>query len=161
MIYTFDFKNFSSVSDIEDEFRKIGAKHYCYRFSETQEVIKFGKGNDKEWKKGYWGNRVVRQSDALVGWDSTRFHACTSVNVFKNQLNTHFPNITKDDVNLTIYDFTCLLMGKNDAEIDQQLLDIEGRLVNSHIQQFGYRPKCNIAKVRKQWAVNNFSVLFD
>lgn len=67
MIHNFQLRNYRHVDGIENEFRRLQIKSYCYGFLTSNEVIKYGKGNDKEWKGGYWGNRAVRQSDSFLG----------------------------------------------------------------------------------------------
>lgn len=160
MIYNFDFKNYLTVWDLEEEFRILKIKNYCYGFYTDQEVIKYGKGNDFEWESNYWGNRAVRQADAFPGWLVERYTRCNSKKKFKKQMQEKGLSYTKSDVSLIVYDYTeeCSLL-PND-EVDNRLLLVEGRLVNDYVEKYGRKPVCNVAKTKGEYAINNFNKHF-
>lgn len=161
MIHNFELKNYRHVDGIENEFRRLGIKSYCYGFLTANEVIKYGKGNDKEWRAGYWGNRVVRQSDAFLGWEmGERYLGCNSKTTFRNQLSEKGLLIDKNLVSLIVLDYTDECINLSDDEADERLLIVEGKLVNAYIEKTGKRPKCNFAKVKGEIAINNFNNWF-
>lgn len=161
MHYDFHFANFTTVHDLEAEFRKLAIKSYCYEFYTAIEVIKYGKGNDFEWQNGYWGNRVVRQADAFQGWFIERYSGCNSKTKFRNQLIEKERYLHKDTISLRVFDYTQDCAGLTYEQADEKLLIIEGKLVSSYIEQHGIRPVCNVAKTKGEIAANNFKDLFD
>lgn len=162
MMYKFDFANYRHVDGIENEFRKLAIKSYCYAFCTSNEVIKYGKGHDNEWKSGYWGNRAVRQADAFPGWEmGERYTTCNSKTKFRKQLIDNNLLIDKNLITLLVFDYTAQCSHLSYNETDETLLIIEGNLVNAYIEQYGTRPKCNVAKVKGEHAVNTFKDLFE
>lgn len=162
MLHNFELKNYRHVNGIENEFRRLGIKSYCYGFLTANEVIKYGKGNDNEWQADYWGNRVVRQADAFLGWEmGERYSGCNSKNTFRDQLSNTGLLVDKNFVTLTVFDYTEECANLTHEQADEKLLVIEGKLVNSYIDQHGVRPKCNFAKVKGEHATNIFKDLFD
>lgn len=160
MIYKFHFKDFLSVWDLEEEFRKLGIKSYCYAFYTLTEIIKYGKGNDKEWQNGYWGNRAVRQADAFSGWLTYRYTGCNSKTTFLEQLQDKKVHYHKDLVSIMVFDYTQECAALTDDEADDKLLTVEGKLVNDHIEKYGIKPVCNVARTKGEFATNNFNEWF-
>jgi len=160
MIYKFHFKDMLSVWDLEDEFRKLGIKSYCYAFYTLTEVLKYGKGNDNEWQKDYWGNRAVRQADAFPGWLSYRYTGCNSKTKFLAQLKEKKVYFPKDLVSIMVFDYTQECSVLTEDEADEKLLTIEGKLVNDYTEKYGVKPVCNVAKTKGEFALNNFNRWF-
>ena len=170
MIYEMHLKNYDNVWQVENEFRRLKIKSYCYQIqtfhnlTKFLDTIKFGLGNDTEWMNDYWGNRLVRQIDGLYGWQQERYSGCSNKQKLRALVDEHFPNAQKDDSVIRIFDFTPEMFPK--WEFDQprrklRLEEIEGTLVNDFQDQYGRTPVGNIGKVRSQHAVNQFAELFD
>lgn len=157
MIYNFHFINYNSVYDLEAEFKKLQIKSYCYGFYTAENVIKYGKANDLEWKQNIWGNRIIRQADAFNGWLFERYTGCSSKNKFKEQLIDHKCYFHKDYVSVTVFDYTNKFANLSKKETDEKLLIIEGNLVNDHIDKYDCKPICNIAKTKGEVAINRFN----
>lgn len=161
MYYKFKLSNYNNVWGLEAEFRKLKIKSYCYGFFTVTGCIKYGKANDLEWESDYWGNRVVRQADAFLGWACERYSGCNSKSTFRNQLVQTECQTNKNFVTVVVFDYTEQLKHLTYDQASDALLDIEGQLVNSYINQYGERPPCNFAKTRGEYALNKFSALFD
>ncbi|CAB4125400.1 hypothetical protein UFOVP181_46 [uncultured Caudovirales phage] len=124
-----------------------GVKYYTYTFQTNDAVIKYGKAADNEWQFGTWGNRIYRQAGGIPGWNGNELSDTSAVKM-NVQLREHFPNVTRDQVVITIYDYTSELEDLDQSEIDRILLNEEDALVKKHTEVYGSPPKLNIQKTR-------------
>ena len=162
MIYDFHFSRFKHVNGLENQFKKHGIKSYCYAFYNADEIIKYGKANDNEWKNGYWGNRAVRQADAFEGWEmGHRYTTCNSKAQFLKKLIENNRLADKNTIGLIVYDYTEACSSLTRDEADDRLELVEGKLVNTHIDQYERKPILNIARTKGEVAVNTFKNIFD
>lgn len=122
-------------------------KYYTYTFQSDNEVIKHGKAADSEWISGTWGNRIYRQTGGIPGWGGWSLDD-TSARKMRDGMSRHFPNLTKNDITIIVYDYTAELDKEGDIEIDRVLLNEEHELINQHVQLYGVAPKLNIQKTR-------------
>lgn len=143
-ILTFPLSNFTSPRDLCAKMK--GVKYYTYTFYTQTDIIKEGKAADVEWMSGTWGNRIYRQAGGIRGWETELND--TSANKMREQMQKYFPDVTKDDVSVTVYDYTDELQGESDDEIDRVLLNKEDERVRAYIIEHGVPPKLNIQPTR-------------
>jgi hypothetical protein len=147
--YTITLANLVSPRDICDLIKKRGTKHFTYAFQCNTEIIKYGKAADNEWMFGTWGNRLYRQVGGLPGWGNLSLND-TSANLMREQMNKFFPDLTRMDITVTVYDFTEELEGMDEREIDRILLNEEDAMIKKHIVDYGVSPKLNIQTTRRR-----------
>ena len=161
-IIHFQLKDLDTSIAISRIFSKYNIKYYVYTFSTKDGVIKHGLSADNEWKRGTWGNRVYKQTLGIPGWnnrpDPTKMD--TSAQEMYETVCNHFPNITKDDVIITVYDFTCDLTENNEFHRQTQLMNAEGFLVDMHETNFGCMPPGNIKSVQQRPHYHAYTNLF-
>lgn len=145
--YRFDLKNFSSPRELCHELEQVQCKYYTYTFDTPTETIKHGKAADHEWMAGTWGNRVYRQAGGFPGWNGAELYD-SNANKMREQLKEHFPHVTKDEVTVTVYDYTQELNHSPATEIDRVLLNEEDALVKEHKKKHGSAPKLNIQETK-------------
>jgi hypothetical protein len=152
-IITFPLSVFNCPRDICA--KMTGIKYYTYTFHTNTEVIKEGKASDDEWMSGTWGNRIYRQAGGISGWPSELND--TSANKMRERMRQFFPTITKDQVQVTVYDLTEELQNESKKEIDRVLLNEEDERVQAHIREYGTPPKLNIqpTRTRRKPILNN------
>jgi hypothetical protein len=75
-------------------------------------------------------------------------------------MEKHFPELTKNDVTITVYDYTDELTGKTAGEISKFLLNEEHKLVKLHVQNYGIPPKLNVQATPGQF-IPMFNELFE
>jgi hypothetical protein len=126
---------------------KRNVKYYTYTFHTNETVIKEGKAADNEWVTGTWGNRIYRQAGGINGWGSNRLHD-TSALKMTSLMAENFPLLNRNDVAITVYDYTDELKDCDHIEIERFLLNEENKKVKEHVDKFGYPPKLNIAPTR-------------
>jgi hypothetical protein len=143
-IITFPLSSMTCPRDICA--KMTGIKYYTYTFHTATEVIKEGKASDDEWMAGTWGNRVYRQAGGIAGWYSELND--TSANKMREKMRQFFPTVTKDQVQVTVYDHTDELKNESKREIDRVLLNEENDRVRAHIIEHGVPPKLNIQATR-------------
>lgn len=144
--FTLTLANLKNPRDICSILEKKKVKYFTYTFQTNDDVIKHGKGADNEWMYGTWGNRIYRQIGGLNGWP-TQLND-TSAKKMRQQMKKHFPNVTRMDVTVTVYDYTEDLEGEDDKEIDRVLLNEEDAMVKKHVITYGVPPKLNIQKTK-------------
>lgn len=130
--------------------------------------INIGKSTDKEWEGrntggSTWGNRVYRKACAFDGWgDKVNIEGDTSVKDFRRLLDEKTPWLSKEDMILTIYDYTKELEGQNEDQISKAILNKEHDLMQEFKQEFGSLPLLN---KRETHAIHSceqkFNELFD
>lgn len=145
--YTLTLANLKYPRDICYLLEQKGTKYFTYTFQSNTEVIKHGKAADNEWMYGTWGNRLYRQIGGLVGWGGYELND-TSAKKMREQMNKFFPELTRMDITVTVYDFTDELEGEDEKEIDRVLLNEEDAMVKKHILTYGVPPKLNIQQTR-------------
>jgi hypothetical protein len=152
-IFTFPLKDFTSPRDLCTKMK--GVKFYTYTFYTQTDIIKEGKAADTEWMSGTWGNRIYRQAGGIKGW--TIELNDSSANKMREQMQKYFPDVTKDHVSITVYDYTDELEGESNSEIDRVLLNKEDERVRAYINEHGVPPKLNIqaTKTRTKPILNN------
>jgi hypothetical protein len=76
----------------------------------------------------------------------------------REQMNIHFPTLTRNDVTITVYDYTDELVGLDEKEIDRRLLNEEHELIKKHVEDYGDTPKLNIqcTKIRTKAMFDDF-----
>jgi hypothetical protein len=160
--FTLTLANLNHPRDICYIMEQRQVKYFTYTFQSNEGVIKHGKAADNEWMYGTWGNRLYRQVGGLNGWSIPLND--TSAKKMRDQMNIHFPSLTRMDVTVTVYDYTEELEGEDEKEIDRVLLNEEDAMVKKHISQYGAPPKLNIQKTRtrtKPCFNKLFEVLFN
>jgi hypothetical protein len=155
--FTITLANLTSPREICPLLEARKCKYYNYTFQSNFGVIKFGKAADNEWMAGTWGNRLYRQAGGINGWGSYALHD-TSANKMREQMNIHFPTLTRNDVTITVYDYTDELVGLDEKEIDRRLLNEEHELIKKHVEDYGDTPKLNIqcTKIRTKAMFDDF-----
>jgi hypothetical protein len=143
-ILTFPLKDLESPRDLCAKMK--GVKYYTYTFYTQTDIIKEGKAADVEWMSGTWGNRIYRQAGGIKGWSSELND--TSANKMREQMRQHFPEVTKDQVSITVYDYTDELAKESKDEIDRVLLNKEDERVRAYIHERGVQPKLNVQATR-------------
>lgn len=144
--FTLTLANLKSPRDICYIMEKKGVKYFTYTFQSNDSVIKHGKAADNEWMYGTWGNRLYRQVGGLDGWNCPLND--TSAKKMREQMNKHFPGLTRMDVTVTVYDYTEELEDEDEKEIDRVLLNEEDAMVKKHIATYGAPPKLNVQQTR-------------
>jgi hypothetical protein len=147
--YTITLATLASPRDICYLIEQRGTKYFTYTFQCNREVIKYGKAADNEWMFGTWGNRLYRQVGGLPGWGNLSLND-TSAKLMREQMNKFYPDLTRMDITVTVYDFTEELKDENEQEIDRVLLNEEDAMVKKHIADYGVPPKLNIQTTRKR-----------
>lgn len=145
--FTLTLANLKTPRDICYIMEKKGVKYYTYTFQCNEQVIKHGKAADNEFLCGTWGNRLYRQVGGLPGW-GTRELNDTSAKKMREQMRKFFPNLTKTDITVTVYDYTDELEDEDEKEIDRVLLNEEDAMVKKHIATYGSAPALNIQQTR-------------
>jgi len=145
--FTLTLANLKYPRDICYIMEKKGVKYFTYTFQSNDTVIKHGKAADNEWEYGTWGNRLYRQIGGLPGWGSYELND-TSAKKMREQMKKHFPDLTKTDITVTVYDYTDELTGEDQKEIDRVLLNEEDAMVKKHIITYGVPPALNIQQTR-------------
>jgi hypothetical protein len=135
--------------DICHIMEKRGVKNYTYTFRTKDEIIKEGKANDKEWKTGTWGNRIYRQAGGILGWGPNMLFDSSAIKM-KYLMDIYFPYVTKNDVIIVIRDFTRDLIGMNENDVNQILLNDEDKRVQTYTRTYGGPPSLNIQKTRSK-----------
>lgn len=161
-IYSMSLKDFSTAREICERVKTEQTTAFNYCISTTYEVIKYGLSNDKEWKSGTWGNRVYKQALGLPGWSNRNYNGDTSSKEMEELCNQFYPNVTKDDVIITIYDLgTPELLAFDEKTILTVLENFEDQLVDMHVNKYGHAPYGNIQKTRKRGHMQNFLNMFE
>jgi hypothetical protein len=145
--FTLTLANLKYPRDICYIMEKNGVKYYTYTIQSNNGVIKHGKAADKEWCYGTWGNRLYRQIGGLLGWGNYELND-TSAKQMREQMRKFFPELTKTDITVTVYDYTDELTGEDDKEIDRVLLNEEDAMIKKHIATYGVSPALNIQRTR-------------
>ena len=145
--FTLTLANLKYPRDICYIMEKKGTKYFTYTFQSNDDVIKHGKAADNEWMYGTWGNRLYRQVGGLDGWGNYELND-TSAKKMREMMNKYFPELSKNDITITIYDFTEDLEGEEEEEINRVLLNEEDAMVKKHVAQYGFPPKLNIQQTR-------------
>jgi len=167
--HTFYLRNYYDVYGLQNEFARLHIMGYNYGIgfigyqnnAPYHLVIKYGSSNDGQCNKGYWGDRVIRQVDALPGWTRNRYRGAQAKKDFNNLLKTHFPNVNKNDIILSIWDYTDDFLGFSKAKKNKLLEKSESSLVSGYEKQNGVRPLGNIAKLSNEVANNNIRKFID
>lgn len=145
--FTITLANLTSPREICALFEARGCKYFNYTFQSNTEIIKHGKAADKEWMASTWGNRIYRQAGGIEGWGGHSLHD-SSANKMRELMRIHFPTLTKNDVTITIYDYTDELASLDEKEIDRRLLNEEHELIKKHVEDYGVTPKLNIQSTK-------------
>jgi hypothetical protein len=145
--FTINLSALSTPRDICHIMEMLNVKHFTYTFSTKNEIIKEGKASDNEWASGTWGNRIYRQAGGIPGWNSNSLDD-SSAKKMNVQMKQHFPAISKNDVSITVHDYTFELENEPQYEINRVLLNDENARVQKHINDVGVPPKLNIQKTR-------------
>lgn len=148
---TFNLKDLSAPRDICHLLEKEGTKYYVYSFQSKDDIIKFGKAADNEWMFGTWGNRLYRQAGGIAGWGVFSLND-TSAKDMRMQMQKHFPDLTRNDITVTVYDFTEELDSKKSSEIDKRLLNEENDRVKQYTLAVGRRPNLNIQPTKNHFS---------
>jgi hypothetical protein len=148
---TFNLKDLSAPRDICHILEKEGTKYYVYSFQSKDDIIKFGKAADNEWMFGTWGNRLYRQAGGIAGWGVFSLND-TSAKDMRMQMQKHFPDLTRNDITVTVYDFTEELDNKKPSEIDKRLLNEENDRVKQYTLAVGRRPNLNIQPTKNHFS---------
>lgn len=149
--FTFSLKNLSTPRDVCYLLEKEGTKYYVYSFQSTTDIIKFGKAADNEWMFGTWGNRLYRQAGGIPGWGSCSLND-TSAKDMRLQMQKHFPDLTRNDITVTVFDFTQELDNKKPSEINKMLLNEENDRVKQYTFAVGRRPNLNIQPTKNHFS---------
>jgi hypothetical protein len=121
-------------------------KNYVYFFEANQQIFNIGKAADKEWEFGTWGNRMYRKAGGIPGWKYLLND--TSAAKMTQLMKTYLPEVSKDQVIITINDYTQLLVDETDKEVDRFLLNEENKLVRQYEKAYGCLPPLNIQNTR-------------
>jgi hypothetical protein len=149
--FTFSLTDLSTPRDICYLLEKERTKYYVYSFQSKNDIIKFGKAADNEWMFGTWGNRLYRQAGGIAGWGACSLND-TSANVMREQMQKHFPDLTRNDITVTVFDFTEELDNKKTSEIDKRLLNEENDRVKQYTFAVGRRPNLNIQPTKNHFS---------
>lgn len=147
--FTITLSTLKNPRDICYLIEKRKSKYFNYTFECNSEIIKHGKASDNEWMCGTWGNRLYRQAGGIQGWRTCLND--TSAKKMRIMMEKHFPKLTKNDITITVYDYTDELTGKTANEISKFLLNEEHKLVKLHVQNYGVPPKLNIQATPEQF----------
>ena len=135
-------------------------KHYTYTFQTHNGIFNHGKAADNEWMGGTWGNRIYRKGGGIPGW--RHMLVDTSASKITEMMKKYLPDVTKNDVIITVNDWTQDLLGEDDYEIERFLLNEENKLIQSYKAINGCTPVLNIQTTRSHPDVKTmFNNLFE
>jgi len=120
------------------DFRRLGIRNYIYTIACSEDIIKHGMSCPRS-ERTKPGDRLYRQLGQLSGWDCDSLQGSSGSDL-KLVVDKYFPNITRNDITVTIYDMTnySFFGGKLDLEKG------EHALVAEYEKQHGRRPYGNI-----------------
>jgi hypothetical protein len=150
-IITIELKDLSDAKEILTFGRNNYINECVYEFWYEDKVMKYGISTKQKNLE-----RVYRQAGNIPGWNSI-LQGSSGADMLKLCIES-YPNIHKNDVNVIIHD----MHGKS----EQDCLVLENKLVQNHVQQYGYRPPGNIkdtntARMRATSAISQFNLFFD
>ena len=145
--YLIHLSNLNMPRRICDIFKYNQTKNYVYSYHTTRHgVFNYGMSGDNEWGRGSWGNRTYRKAGGIPGW-RYMLHD-TSALKMSQLMSLYLPDVRKDDVIITVYDYTVDLINESYQEIDRFLLNEENRLIRNYERQFGCLPLLNIQNTK-------------
>lgn len=136
-------------------------RYYNYDFSINGGItFNIGKAADNEWVTGTYGNRIYRKAGGIDGWISPMY--CNSANKMRDLMNKYMPDTTKDEVIITVYDYTHKLCNYDQIGIDKFLLNEEHNLIKNHEMTFGTTPVLNIQPTKSHYdCIESFNNFFE
>tara|TARA_Y100000389_G_C17454096_1_gene516849 strand:+ start:1276 stop:1791 length:516 start_codon:yes stop_codon:yes gene_type:complete len=161
--FSFGLAGFNRAIDITHNFKAKNITHYVYMFSTTfGETIKYGISSDREWRYGTFGNRIYKQALGAPGWPNRNCNGDSSAKEFANLLEIHFPNITKNDIIVSIFDVATPQFLKNDATTRKLILESEELdLLQKYEKKYKSLPPGNIQSLRNRGHMKSYSSLFE
>lgn len=144
--YYIDLSNLRTPREICPIMERNVTKQYTYVYQTAGSIFNCGKAADKEWMTGTWGNRTYRKAGGIRGWPCLL--SDTSAAKMTELMDQYLPEVCKNDVIITINDYTQDLVNEVDDEIDRFLLNEENKLIRQFEHQFGCLPLLNIQNTR-------------
>lgn len=160
--HTLILNQFRRPRQISEYGRIHNIRRCVYEIGITGEVLVYGKDNGNEWQRGTFLDRSYRRAGGIPGWPIGDL-SCSTSSKMRYDMAEHFPNVVKDDVYLTIFDYTYDLQNKSEYEADAVLLNEENRRVRAYEATYGRRPKLNIQETKSRSFVSDdlFTALFE
>ena len=144
--YSIALATLNTPGDVCYIVEKHKTKFYNYTFQTHEDILNYGKACDNEWMSGTWGNRIYRKAGGIPGWH--QMLADTSASKMTEMMEKYLPDVHKNDVIITVNDWTQDLMDEDEHEIERFLLNEENKLVQSYIALNGCMPVLNIQSTR-------------
>ena len=139
--YSIALATLNTPRDICRIVEKHKTKNYNYTFQTHSDIFNHGKACDNEWMSGTWGNRIYRKAGGIPGWHTML--ADTSASIMTEMMEKYLPNVNKDDVIITVNDWTQDLLDEDELEIERFLLNEENKLIQSYKMINGCMPILN------------------
>lgn len=160
---TFDLGKCLHACEIKGMMKTLGIKYYCYAFVYKSTIMKFGQSADNDWIRGSFGERIYRQSFHIPGWPSK-----PSPNMSGNDMVDiikHFPNITKNDVCIKVWDMTKYQFAVV-ANPKHEVTQLEDQLLAEYVSVYSTLPIGNLrdeSHIRRKTRVSDqmFNSMFD
>lgn len=136
--YTMTVSKLSTPWEVIKDFTRLGIRNYVYTIAYSEDIIKHGMSCPRS-ERTKPGDRLYRQLGHLNGWDSEPLQGSSGSDL-KLVVDKHFPNVTRNDITVIIYDATnySFFGGKLDLEKG------EHALVDEYEKKHGRRPYGNI-----------------
>jgi hypothetical protein len=148
--YVIDLSQLNDAADIKFIMRQHKVTDYCYAFTSSSSVMKYGQSADSD-----PGERIYRQARFIQGWPTIAAPRSAG-HEFETVLE-HFPGIRKNNICIKVWDMTNYPFLADDHH-DFELTKLENQLITEHINLFGYRP---IGNKRTEDHIVNKSIVPD
>jgi hypothetical protein len=117
--------------------RMVNVTDYCYAFTHTTGVMKFGQSGRGT---GAWGERIYRQAWHIPGWPTTI--GSGSGHEMADIVRDFYPNIHKDEVFIKVWDLSNIAFLQNKNR-NYERLQFENYLIDLYSTVAGIAPPGN------------------
>ena len=140
--HTINLSNLNTAYEITHYGYAHKIEKFLYSFRSPYDLLKHGQSTEcNEHIRGVYLDRLYRQAAHAPGWP-TIAHS-NSGEEFGILLATHFPDLTRHDLSLDIYDLTHYKF-LDPSNISGEVKNLESAMIQEYIQVYGYKPKGNI-----------------
>jgi hypothetical protein len=143
--FSIDLGQCLNACEIKRLMKRMGVKYYTYAFIHNSTVMKYGMSADNDWMRGSYGERIYRQSFQIPGWPSKPSPKSAGNDML--DIVDRFPNISKNDVCVKVWDMT----GYPFAVADNpkfEVGELEKQLLEEHYAKFNSLPIGNLRDER-------------
>ena len=144
--FSIDLGQCLNACEIKRLMKRLRVKYYTYAFIHNSTVMKYGMSADNDWLRGSYGERIYRQSFQIPGWPTKPSPKSAGNDML--DIVERFPNISKNDVCVKVWDMT----GYPFAVADNpkfEVGELEKQLLQDHVDKYGDLPVGNLRDERK------------